>query len=389
MKTTITSILSFLIQKTLAQPVNTPESNQGEPLSDSLAREAHLYGRNSGVEEPLFMSSFNIYIHNLVARHSPKCEKEAFRFIKEEILPEWNDIQTTHGFDGWVIDEFLMEQSFNENKTQIHQALQKIFEFSKSESCNAWYSDYCPNKMNNWFNYFIKNSLFFNGQPVSFDTGLIYLSINCDMVVTCLRNEQTRLRSLFDKVTRAASLVLSDLDNMDELTNPRITSKIPCYEIQQPEADGQTTATKIVDEDDEVENDLDALVSSFIDEYKLEYQQIQNDWKEITSSSIFSDYAIKNLIEGMRLRSTVLLNLKNAMMLFYNAPKIFRNEEKLMTYELIFKNSDQEEDEDEDMKNQNAEENDSTNVFHREADLEMLLFNQLLSSFSYETIVFQ
>jgi hypothetical protein len=284
-------------------------------------------------------------------------------------------------------DEFLMEQSFNKNRTQIHQALQKIFEFSKSESCNVLYSDYCPNKMNNWFNNFIKNSLFFNGQPVSFDTGLIYLSLNCDMMVTCLRNEQSSLRSLFDKVNRAASLVLSEFDSMDELTNPRITSKVPRYEIQQPEADGQTRATKIVDGDDEVENDLDALVTSFIDEYKLEHQKIQNDWKEIASSSIFSDYAIKNLIEGMRLRSTVLLNLKNAMMLFYNAPKIFRNEDKLMTYELIFKNSDQEEDED--MKNQNEEENDSTNVFHREADLEMLLFNQLLSAFSYETTIFQ
>jgi hypothetical protein len=67
MRATITSILIFLIQKVLAQPVNTPESNQEGLLSDSLAREAQLYGRNSGVEEPLFMSSFNIYIHDLVA----------------------------------------------------------------------------------------------------------------------------------------------------------------------------------------------------------------------------------------------------------------------------------------------------------------------------------
>lgn len=382
MWTIISTIL--LMQNISTAPTSSHNSNEEDSILTNLIQQAEFYGMNCNCDNPEFITIFDKFIRNFASENSVQTEEEAENTIINEIIPDFNNLLNTHDFPGWNIDKVWLEKSAAEKKNQIQEALLKIFEFAGCRPYDPALMNFQPEKMVSLFRCLSKSSLSFNGEPVSLDTALIYLSGHCDIVSSCVEESRsTYLLSLVRKVLNAAEFFLSNFDRMITDVNPNIeteTEAISDEKLSAQERKSKVSKRKISNFFD---RHLYNQASFFMHEYRLEHQEMQNDWAQIFSFSKFSDERKKIYVENLRIRYSILKNLKSAMMLFYNASRFLKNEKTLYKFELNFKCL---QDDDDELATQSKDTSKLDMFDCNETDFENLLVDQLLSLLSYRTI---
>lgn len=118
----------------------------------------------------------------------------------------------------------------------------------------------------------------------------------------------------------------------------------------------------------------------FMNDYRMEHQEILKDWKLVLSKdNNYDNYQKKVFIEALNLRYLVLLNFKNFMALVCNYCNILNKVPDLFSYEINFEKCE----------NSDGEETGIDLLIFRPTNFKQLLINQLASMYALASMLFK